>query len=525
MPRIRRNIWKLPTWNPTILWYARAVKALKDRDFAKVTSWRYLAAMHGIDEEIWRSFGWIKPVETLPQTPDFQTRDRDQCQHHGWYFLPWHRGYLAAFEAIIRAAIAELNGPANSWALPYWNYSDAGDANARKLPAAFATSTWPDAGTNPLFEDRRYGRGDGVVVIRPIDVDVSTALKDSLFEGAIGGSPGFGGVRTPFQHNADRRGEGLLEQVPHDTVHGLVGGAKTGTNPNDPHNWGLMSSPATAGLDPIFWIHHANIDRLWEVWLKRDVRFTNPTLPSWLDGPTGRQTFVMPQPDGSRHPFTARQMLDSTVPALDYVYDDTSDPLGGQDRLNLRLEALALPLKALTALGAPEQRTVAKKPTVELMGANERVVRLTNAPMATTVKVDLPTGRKLAASFEATQFAANLKSEPDRVFLNLENITGSNDAAIFDVYVGLAPGADPDTHPENRAGVVSLFGVRASTDMAQPHGGAGMTKVIEITDTIDRLHLAGDPNLQTLPVLFVPVTDLGTSDIEIKRVSIYRQST
>jgi len=61
--------------------------------------------------------------------------------------------------------------------------------------------------------------------------------------------------------------------------------------------------------------------------------------------------------------------------------------------------------------------------------------------------------------------------------------------------------------------------------MAKPHGGAGMTKVLEITDTIDRLHLSGNADLSQLPVTFVPVSNLGEGAISIKRVSIYRQAS
>jgi hypothetical protein len=32
---------------------------------------------------------------------------------------------------------------------------------------------------------------------------------------------------------------------------------------------GWMLDPSLAALDPIFWLHHANVDRLWEVWLQR----------------------------------------------------------------------------------------------------------------------------------------------------------------------------------------------------------------------------------------------------------------
>jgi hypothetical protein len=37
---------------------------------------------------------------------------------------------------------------------------------------------------------------------------------------------------------------------------------------NDVHNWcnGTITSPPTAAYDPIFWLLHANVDRLWDTW-------------------------------------------------------------------------------------------------------------------------------------------------------------------------------------------------------------------------------------------------------------------
>jgi tyrosinase len=61
-------------------------------------------------------------------------RPWNQCQHQSWYFPPWHRGYLLALEAQIRADVIHLGGPP-TWALPYWNY--LGPRDEFKIPPAF----------------------------------------------------------------------------------------------------------------------------------------------------------------------------------------------------------------------------------------------------------------------------------------------------------------------------------------------------------------------------------------------------
>ena len=122
----------------------------------------------------------------------------------------------------------------------------AKNPGALALPAAFMSKAWPGGSDqNPLFVEQRYGAGT-----TSGHANLASALTDTRFVGAFdSGSPGFGGVQTPFSHQGDR--EGWLEQQPHDHVHVDVGAG------------GLMSDPRTAALDPIFWLHHANIDRLW----------------------------------------------------------------------------------------------------------------------------------------------------------------------------------------------------------------------------------------------------------------------
>ena len=117
----RLNVHELGgDWADPILWYARGVKAMQARGLDSPTSWRFYAAIHGIAPDLWEQHGAYTPGEALPTSADVKSF-WNQCQHGSWYFLPWHRGYLLAFEAIVRAEIVALGGDPN-WALPYWNY-------------------------------------------------------------------------------------------------------------------------------------------------------------------------------------------------------------------------------------------------------------------------------------------------------------------------------------------------------------------------------------------------------------------
>src|SRR3954468_13248505 len=136
MTRVRKDVRDLGAgWNDTLLWYAIAVRTLESRPLTDPPSWRFLAAMHGMHPTVWRQFGIIGANTPAPPA-GVQRRFWNQCQHQTWYFLPWHRGYLAAFEEIVRDAIVTAGGP-DDWALPYWNYSDTTRPNARTMPEAF----------------------------------------------------------------------------------------------------------------------------------------------------------------------------------------------------------------------------------------------------------------------------------------------------------------------------------------------------------------------------------------------------
>lgn len=508
MTYTRKNVWELGGhWAEPILWYARGVKAMKERAFDEPTGWRFFGAMHGFEQTMWGQVGYLNPGP-LPNNTAIKTYWK-QCQHGSWYFLPWHRGYLLAFEAVIRDAVMKLHGPAD-WALPYWNYFKP-QQNA--LPPAFASADWPDGKSdNPLYVKQRYGPDDNGKVYVPMDQVNLNALGDPAFIGpGSGGSQGFGGVDTGFSHGG--RTHGGVETQPHDMVHGLVGGG-------DQHKLGLMAWPDLAGLDPIFWLHHANIDRLWEVWRKLPGSKGDPTAAKWVMGPAsiGEHAFVMPMPGGKKWTYTPGDMSD--LSQLGYDYDDVSPPSEASEAIaRLRERGVHRAAAEATARSA-----AMAAPNVELLGANNQSLRLTGAEARTSVALEPAVQRKVSRSFEATTAAAS--AAPDRVFLNLENVRGLNDATVFNVYINVPDGADPAKHPELKAGSIALFGVRKATLANEEHAGDGLNFVLEITSIIDRLHLAGTLKQNELHVRLVPRKPVSDeAQVSVGRISIYRQGS
>jgi hypothetical protein len=161
--------------------------------------------------------------------PDFQ------CLHHvpGW--LPWHRLYLFKFEEALRAVDSGL-------VLPYWDWT-ADSSIEEGVPGAFTNPTYQPASGTPL----------------PNPLLSGTYVQDGQSNQTYRNP----GTRSQRQQTADEVAPAMAENVfadfsealatPHDDLHSI---------------WvqGSMGDPTYAAYDPIFWAHHANVDRLWAKW-------------------------------------------------------------------------------------------------------------------------------------------------------------------------------------------------------------------------------------------------------------------
>jgi hypothetical protein len=148
---------------------------------------------------------------------------RERAKHGNALFLPWHRLELSHMERII----GRLTGH-STFGLPYWDWQED-----RFLPS------WTTTPGLPLYEPNRAPDAN--------TLDYSKARWATSRNVARLQSDDFATFcgRMPT-------GAGSVEAYGHNHIHVLVGG--------------LMSRTETAAADPVFWMHHCNVDRVWATW-------------------------------------------------------------------------------------------------------------------------------------------------------------------------------------------------------------------------------------------------------------------
>lgn len=293
------------------------------------------------------------------------------CPHGNWWFYVWHRGYLGYFEQTIR----NLSGDSN-FAMPYWDWTQLPqipdamfdgvltptDSRYAPFTKDIATFTkfiqptlqrywnglsaaqrvqlnrrgytsfdkmWNDvtgytttpppphidptntafaptaiarylSRTNPKLPDDVAYNVDKFVVYSGL---LPTDFYDPIHEISFNSS------RTS-SHNTpppNRTVFSTLEGLPHNSVHNCIGGYPP--IPKGP--WGNMTNNLSP-VDPIFFLHHSNMDRLWDVWTRKQQALKLPYLPSKADFPTYANEPFLFYVDGD-----GRQVGPSR--ALDYI--------------------------------------------------------------------------------------------------------------------------------------------------------------------------------------------------------------
>lgn len=251
--------------------------------------------------------------------------------HQNPAFLPWHRVYLDLFEN----ALQQVSGKPIT--IPYWDWTDPASTAALFSPdllggngdpaqgyevttGPFRSGEWNiritddvniDSlvnygiiGTNPYpnlirafgiyktgtvdlptTPEVEYALGVNTYDSYPYDASVDTTIS---FRNTLEGWRGCAGnICVNDQMDVDPI-PGLRRSVMHNVVHIYVGGVYPFNGSFRGGNMAQNTSPN----DPAFWVHHANIDRIWSGWLLRHNRSYLPVS----GGPSGSNLYDVLEP-------------------------------------------------------------------------------------------------------------------------------------------------------------------------------------------------------------------------------------
>jgi tyrosinase len=237
--------------------YRDAVAAMQAQ--ADNRGWQYYAGWHGIP------LGW--------------------CEHGTPLFLPWHRSYLYHLELALQSHDPSVT-------IPWWDWM--GDAG---IPQPFDG----DAADNPLAGGPIAPLGGGG--------------QEGEIPNETSREPGAAAEQDPrvLSPPLQERYDWLMEPTDFLEFSRRLEGLH-----NNMHVWtgGTMGEIPTAAFDPLFFSHHAMVDRLWRIWQVANPGGSPPD--SLLDS-----SLIA----GTKPSFNVRDVLD--VQALGYDYATSSATVPG----------------------------------------------------------------------------------------------------------------------------------------------------------------------------------------------------
>ncbi|KAI5922786.1 Di-copper centre-containing protein [Camillea tinctor] len=270
-PPTRVNINSLasdggPMWDL----YIRGLDALQHRDENDPKSHFSVGGIHGLPYQPYNGVG-----------PDPNGSGRGYCPHMETQFVPWHRAYVALYEGILGEQVRQLaeeytgddaftyQDAAQKFRVPFWDW--ASDSN---LPNACVeeaiTVNGPEGQItlhNPLYNYRwqtypldptkfpgseNWGpttTRDGPNGFDPEFVNsklqkASGQIKQAVYHTFVSANT--------FEEMASMANGRFSFEAPHNLIHDLVGGS--------------FKDFGITGFDPLFMLHHANLDRLTTIW-------------------------------------------------------------------------------------------------------------------------------------------------------------------------------------------------------------------------------------------------------------------
>jgi tyrosinase len=440
--------------------YAQAVKLMMALPPSDPRSWTFQWYTHAVPTNTTKAAA-ISSIFGSGSSPQkaLATLMWNTCQAHfnsadEPYFLPWHRMYVCYFEEIIRALLKDPK-----FSLPYWNYSvPAG----YPIPKEFRMQNDPLWG--PLFRPNRksvVNAGQPIFNGNPggtaSDLSTAPAMAQTSYL-PVGAVQGFNQT---------------LDFGLHGNVHVFVGNGQ-----------GMGSIPWAAN-DPIFWMHHCNIDRIWASW--NNAGHTNPNnMPSWSN-----KVFVFAGPDGKEVKAVVKDYTNTKK--CDYTYDQfVSSPIHiatAPATATLTAAAVVPPVAVAKSQSGPVALSAATPVRVNLQAAAPPSPAPTQAPGATSA---------------ASPLSARLSALPEnrRLYLVLSDVKADDQPeALYRIYLDL-PGDGAPSDPVN-SHYVGTFNFFAAVPHGDDHAGHNVSRSMSFDITDVAANLDAKSLLKSQPVVTI----------------------
>ncbi|KAJ6626038.1 Di-copper centre-containing protein [Mycena sp. CBHHK59/15] len=233
---------------------------------------------------------WINAVKCLANLPHDDAVNLNTRIHFTGLFLPWHRWYVQVYETALKTR-CNFRGTS-----PYWNwvedYADVYDSDLFKdSDPVSGLGGWGDPANDISVPDGGFSNTSSFRLSYPsphtlrrnftlqpfldfplagflspaqqqLDANATftPAERDKLVNGFVGDYKGFQKYFEGFNGS-------------HGAVHLMMGGDLSGKCPgNAPAN--CTGGPTFSANDPLFWMHHAMVDKMWFDWQNRHLSNT-----------------------------------------------------------------------------------------------------------------------------------------------------------------------------------------------------------------------------------------------------------
>jgi hypothetical protein len=420
------------------------------------------------------------PLYTNPLGYDFQARIHNgpkdlrdltipfkTCQHDDCcFFLAWHRMYIYFFERILRS---KMDPSKPMPALPFWDFQDFNIPTVGATPLITGSIPWrfrePATAANALYDANRNPDFNKY----PDGIAFYTATSTTAFNIAIT-IPG----SSSYNYNYFNFQNALYNA--HGNIHAIIGKWSVTSGGVTTAYDGDLGELTSAAKDPLFFLLHANVDRMWEMWLNLSPNNRNPSASCnayWRN-----RQFVFYDETGAKVYLKGSDIINTASSTLNYSYDGVSVP-AIKNRICIKNSK--------------------KCPTFPKPSHHVTVLDVNLKDRYTKINADLfsvsPALKNLIATNPTAGFDFSDSTDGDNVFIEIEDIKPTLEPnGAVEIYVSMGDIVQQELLPQSPAfaGIINLLDVK--------NGMGAMHKKIQrinINELIIKQHL----NYASLPKL------------------------